>query len=240
MKTQIKVPWRISDALIIFLAAWVGVPVLVILALVALAQPIPALANYLNALKDGQVMASFGLVVIDAIVALGLVALMLKRYRASWSDLGLRRFNLPRAILYLVVVLIALVLVTGAAFTIITALWPSFNASQPQVNEFTKSLTPSTRHFSFAALVIIPPLIEETVFRGFIFPAFAMRVGPVKGAIITSLLFGLAHWQLNVSVYTLVLSLLLCMMYWRLRSIWPGIFFHMLNNYLVFLTLVKK
>jgi membrane protease YdiL (CAAX protease family) len=71
------------------------------------------------------------------------------------------------------------------------------------------------------------------------FPALADRLGPVIGAIITSLLFGLAHFQLNVSVYTVVLSLLLCMMYWRLRSIWPGIAFHMLNNYLVFLTLIK-
>ncbi len=88
--------------------------------------------------------------------------------------------------------------------------------------------------------MILPPIIEETVFRGFIFPAFAKKWGVIWGAIASSILFGFAHLQANVGVYTFVIGLLLCFLYVRLKSIIPGIFFHMLNNYLAFVALTGK
>ncbi len=88
--------------------------------------------------------------------------------------------------------------------------------------------------------MLIPPIIEETVFRGFIFPAFSKRFGVIIGALLSSLLFGFAHLQYNVGVYTVVLGLLLCLLYIKLRSIVPGIFLHMLNNYLAFVALTHK
>ncbi len=93
---------------------------------------------------------------------------------------------------------------------------------------------------SLWALVIIPPIIEEIVFRGFMFPAFAKRFGVVLGAVVSSLLFAVAHLQLNVSVYTFILGLLLCFLYVRLGSTIPGIGIHMLNNYLAYMALNQK
>ncbi len=123
---------------------------------------------------------------------------------------------------------------------IISMLIPGFNAAQPQVNEFTQATTPASQRLSLIALVILPPMVEETVFRGFIFPALSKKKGAIVGAILTSLLFGIAHLQYNVSLYTIVLSLILCFMYYRLRSIWPGIFLHMINNYIAYMAIMKK
>jgi membrane protease YdiL (CAAX protease family) len=87
--------------------------------------------------------------------------------------------------------------------------------------------------------VLLPPIIEETIFRGFIFPAISTRTGVIWGAILSSLLFGAFHGQANVFVYTAILGLLLCFMYVRTKSIIPGMVLHMLNNFLAFYFMSK-
>jgi uncharacterized protein len=41
--------------------------------------------------------------------------------------------------------------------------------------------------------VLIAPLVEETVFRGYLYPLFAKNLGAVPGIVITGVLFGLMH-----------------------------------------------
>ncbi|HSH31755.1 MAG TPA: type II CAAX endopeptidase family protein [Candidatus Saccharimonadales bacterium] len=236
----IGVPWNIKDALIVFILAWIGLPLLAIVVLSELAPVLPPVAQLLRAFEAGSLQASFVLVIINAISAFGLVLYYLKRYRSGLSDLGLRRFSLTRAAAYILGTVAAFMVLVPLAFVIISQLFPNFNPDQAQMNEFTQATTPAARRLSFIALVLLPPLVEELVFRGFIFPAFATRWGTTWGAISSSLLFGLAHLQFNVSVYTVVLGLLLCFMYAKLGSIWPGVAFHMLNNYLAFVALGQK
>jgi hypothetical protein len=46
----------------------------------------------------------------------------------------------------------------------------------------------------FAVLgVLVAPLVEETIFRGFLYPVIARRVGIAAGVLITGILFGLLH-----------------------------------------------
>jgi membrane protease YdiL (CAAX protease family) len=47
---------------------------------------------------------------------------------------------------------------------------------------------------SFMALaVIVAPLVEETIFRGYLYPLFARSFGVMSGILITGVLFGLMH-----------------------------------------------
>jgi hypothetical protein len=46
----------------------------------------------------------------------------------------------------------------------------------------------------FAVLgVLVAPLVEETIFRGFLYPVIARRLGVIAGVLITGILFGLMH-----------------------------------------------
>jgi len=55
--------------------------------------------------------------------------------------------------------------------------------------------------------VLVAPLVEETVFRGYLYPLFAKSFGTFTGIGLTGLLFGLMHgWQLG---WTSVLVLML-------------------------------
>ena len=44
-----------------------------------------------------------------------------------------------------------------------------------------------------AMAVFVAPLVEETVFRGYLYPLFAKSFGMVPAVLLTGLLFGLMH-----------------------------------------------
>jgi len=239
-KRVIEVPWSATQAIGVFVASWIGVPLLVVGGLKLLALFSPQAQTIINRLSTSDVTTNFILVLLDALVGLWLVKRILDHNKLGWTAVGLRKVNIGRALMYLVAAMAAFLILVAGAFALVSILFPHFNANQAQSNDFTQPHTTQALRLSFLALVIIPPFIEEIIFRGFIFPALTKRWGVIGGAVLTSILFGIAHWQLNVSVYTLILSLLLCFMYYKLRSIWPGIFLHMINNYIAFTALIHK
>jgi membrane protease YdiL (CAAX protease family) len=234
----LNVPWSIRD-LVLFVVAWMGIQVAALLLLRGLAPVVPGIAHFLSLASKGDVGATFALDLLDAAAGFGVVSLYLHRYGVGWASVGWRRTGLLKAVLYLVGILVVFVVASNVLLLLVSVLDPSFNANQPQTNEFTGA-TKSHHSLALIALVLLPPVLEETIFRGFIFPALAKRTGVIWGAVISSVIFGVAHFQANIGIYTFVLGLLLCFMYVRLRSIVPGIFLHMLNNYLAFIALSSK
>jgi membrane protease YdiL (CAAX protease family) len=235
----LQVPWRARD-LWLFAAGWLGIPVVVVLGLRELAPYVPAVAQFLkSAANETNVYSLFALDLLDAVAGFGMVAFFLRRYKVGWSAAGWRRVNPARAVWYL---FCGALLFYGSFYLLselIIHLIPAYNANQPQSNEFIGQVT-SHRTITLVALVFLPPVLEETIFRGFMFPAFAKRTGVVWGAIISSAIFGIAHLQPNLFVYTFPLGLVLCWMYTRLGSTIPGMFLHMLNNYVAFWALSQK
>jgi membrane protease YdiL (CAAX protease family) len=230
---QLSVPWKGRDALVVFLVPWVILPILALIWLSALSPFVPQVHQFVQALDTDSPTASFGLVILDAVGSFALIAYYLRKYGASIRDLGIRRFNFLKAAATVALTVIGFFILIAIILALVSAFLPGFNPNQAQTNEFTH-VAPQFRLYSFLALVVIPPRVEEPVFRGFMFPAFAKRWGLMGGALISSILFGVAHLQANVSVYTLVLGLILCMLYARFGSIIPGIALHMLNNYLAY------
>lgn len=237
---HLRVPWKVWQALLVFAASWIIFPLVVVIALRFAAPGLPPANAWLQGLLRGNVYASFGLVLVEAVAALGLVLAYLRRYKLGWSAVGWRKVGIWRTVWTLLMVFGVFILAVAVAFALVSLLVPGFNAGQPQTNDFTGAAGQAHPTVALWALVIIPPIIEETYFRGFLFPALAKRLGIVGGTLVTSLLFGLAHLQSNVIVYTFILSLILCYLYYRLKSIVPGIFLHMLNNYLAYMALVHR
>jgi membrane protease YdiL (CAAX protease family) len=235
---HLRVPWNVRDV-VVLAVSWFALQILMGVGLKLLAPHVPAVAAFLAAAVNGDVGASFALDVVGMAIGLGIVAGYLHKYGVGWSALGWRRASIWQTVKYLTVVLIAFVYLANLAFLVVKMLVPGFNADQPQTNEFTGAVN-THRSLALLALVVLPPIFEETVFRGFMFPALSKRAGIVWGAVISSAIFGLAHGQPNLFVYTFPLGLFLCFMYTRLGSIWPGILLHMINNYLAFLSISAK
>ena len=88
---------------------------------------------------------------------------------------------------------------------------------------------------------VVAPIAEEFFFRGFIFGVLRrMRVvvagrdlGTWIAAVITGILFGLAHTGSAASQYLIPLGFLgfvLCLVRWKTRSLYPCMALHSLNN----------
>lgn len=239
LPAHLQVPWGIGQALVVFLGAWVVLTILVIIEVRLLAPYVPFINTFLEQLRAGQLQATFELDLANAVGGLLLVWYYLRQHGVGWRSVGWRGFSIFKALGYFAAVFLVFVIAINVVLALIAALDPSFNANQAQSNDFTGTNALNHPTIAIIALVIVPPILEETVFRGFMFPAFAKRFGTVWGAVLSSILFGLAHLQANVSVYTFLLGLLLCFMYTKLRSVFPGMALHMLNNYLAYIAITS-
>lgn len=78
--------------------------------------------------------------------------------------------------------------------------------------------------------VIIAPIFEETIFRGYIAGTLRKAYGPVAAWIISSILFGLAHGVPSTALTASFSGLILCFCYLRYRSLVLAIILHAMNN----------
>lgn len=94
----------------------------------------------------------------------------------------------------------------------------------------------------FASLVLLVPFVEEVVMRGFLYSGLRSKITIVPAALITSVLFGLAHLQPGsgspllwaAAVDTFVLSVLLVALRETTKSLTAPIMLHMLKNGIAF------
>ncbi len=234
----LQVPWGVREVLV-YVFAWFGLQLAVGALLAVLGPNVPAVASFLKSAHNGDIAASFALDLVGVVIGFGIVGWYLRRYKVGWEMVGWRKVGFWRTAKYLIGILLLFIVLADLALVLVKFLVPAFNVDQPQTNDFTTAMG-SNRSLALVALVIIPPIFEETIFRGFLFPALSKHGGVIWGAILSSVIFGVAHGQANLFIYTTILGLFLCFMYRRLGSIIPGIFLHMLNNYLAFLALSSK
>jgi membrane protease YdiL (CAAX protease family) len=235
---QLSVPWGLSDALAVIVTALVF-QLVVTMALMQLSGNVPEAAHWLEQINTGDLSAILLLNLLNLLAGLGVVAWFLNHYGVGLKAVGWRRVDLERSALYTVGILVAFQIGASLVLGIVSLLAPVFGPNQIQHAYFIGT-SPQNRFMAFVALVILPPLLEETVFRGFVFPALAKHWGVVWGAVISSAIFGIAHAQITLSIYTFVLGLLLCFMYTRLKSIFPGMALHMINNLVAFVALANS
>ena len=144
---------------------------------------------------------------------------------AEWSDIGL---SLAGAVIYTLTSVIALNLAANI---------PGFNPSQPQDLGFTH-LYGNDLVIAFAVLVVLTPLFEEVIFRGFLYGRLRRLQLPWWfSAVVVSVLFGVAHMQWNVGIDVFFLSMVACILREMTGSIWAGILIHIMKNFLAFLVI---
>lgn len=120
---------------------------------------------------------------------------------------------------------------------VVQSIWNGFDADQTQPVGFQGIKYNYEFVLAFIALVVVPPIVEELLFRGYLFGKLRAKSGFWLSAIITSVLFGLVHLQWNVGVDVFALSLVLCYLRERTGTVWAGIALHMIKNGMAFFLL---
>lgn len=79
-------------------------------------------------------------------------------------------------------------------------------------------------------LVVATPIAEELVFRGYLYGKLRRLFNPWAAAIVVSLIFAVAHGQINVGITTFVLSMVSCRLREHTGAIWSSIGLHATTN----------
>lgn len=220
-------PWTAAAAIVAgFLAGVVGSSVVALIGQPAgssISHPTPAVA-----------------LIGDLVFDLSFVAAALyfagahNRLRAS--DFGFRRVS-PR-------VGVGAVLAAGASYYLLTAVYAALvhlHGSDKLPSELGAGKSTVALAAAGVFVCVIAPVAEEFFFRGFLFGALrrwrvvigGREIGTWLAAIVTGMLFGLAHTGSASSKYLIPLGFLgfvLCLVRWRTRSLYPCIALHSINN----------
>jgi membrane protease YdiL (CAAX protease family) len=150
----------------------------------------------------------------------------LRRFALSAASWGFRR--LGRRALLMVPVGLA---VAYIALVVSTSLYTRLFGPPPEQN-IVKDFPHTGVGIALFALtaIVVAPVFEETLFRGFLFQGFARSWGPLLGAVASAALFALAHQQLSVFVPFFALGLILAWVFYRSGSLWTNIAVHALFN----------
>jgi membrane protease YdiL (CAAX protease family) len=140
----------------------------------------------------------------------------------TWTDIGLS------------VVGFGAYFVLAAVVVAIFSLFPWFDAGQAQDVGFSGLADVGQKLVAFLALVIIAPIAEEMIFRGWLYGKMRKRTNMWVAMLVVSALFGLMHGQWNVGVNVFAMSLIMCGMREITGTIWGGIILHMIKNGVAF------
>ena len=90
--------------------------------------------------------------------------------------------------------------------------------------------------FEFFSAIFIAPISEELFFRGILFNRLKIRKGVIFGVVVSSIIFGLCHFNypdhLAHIIYTCLFGMCLCILYLRTDNLLINMFAHFLYNLL--------
>lgn len=95
----------------------------------------------------------------------------------------------------------------------------------------TKSIMSLNPILIIFTTILIAPIVEELVFRAFIFKTISKMSNKYVGMIISSLMFGIMHGNVSQGLYAFFVGLVLSFIYDKLNNISYAIFLHSTMNF---------
>lgn len=202
-------------------------------------------AEDIKILLTDNAWAQFAAIAIIEALSLGLVYYYLKiTNRRPLKYLKLDKRPSKRLFGIVAIAYAAYFVVFIGIATLVSLLVPALDTEQVQQIGFEK--TKGLDYVAvFLALAILPPLVEEIVFRGVLFQKLKQYLSLASAIIVTSIVFGLAHLEfladgpLNwiAGLDTFIFSLFLIAVFIKTRSLYAAIALHALKNSTAFVFL---
>lgn len=154
----------------------------------------------------------------------------------SWKIFGLNKGGSRWKDAVVAVVGFLVYAVGAAALMMLVAKFvPVIDVNQLQNIGFDKTTSALQNILVAILFIVIDPIFEESIFRGFLYGQLKrIRVPTWLNIIFTSALFGAAHLQWNVGINVFALSVVLCLMREYTGSIYAGMILHGLKNAIAF------
>ena len=231
-----KFTLRRAIVLGVVVPAWVFVSFILAQLLVAVvAQGLQALGVSFASVNEAVFNSVLGAIVYAITLTLVIGGpWWLQKRRTSLEDLGLQRGPDLIDFAWVPAGVLVYVVLTAVVAALSLVLLPFIDHSQVQQTGFSGISTQSEYILAFLSLVVIAPVAEEVLFRGYLMGKLRKSMPVWAAIIITSLLFALVHFQWNVALDTFALSIVLCLLRLVTKSLWAPILLHAMKNGLAF------
>lgn len=235
-----NVPWGPTASIVVTFFSYLGSQYLAGFIFLAL------VASGILGDQVGTTPGQFFFVLLSYAITLLVIWLFLRKRRANIGQLGMGR---RPAWWDMGLALLGFVAYFGMFFVVITVVGTltNINLEQEQELGFDDLFGTKEKIMALISLVVLAPVVEEIVFRGFVFAGLRKKMKFVWATIITSLLFASPHllassegllWVAGVD--TLVLSFVLCYLRESTGSVWSSIALHAIKNGIAFVFLVAS
>ena len=166
-------------------------------------------------------------VIISSVVCIALVIVFIKARRGDTvaGYLGLKAISAKAALVSLVVLVgfIAIQVLVNIVFEV-----PA--ESDIMVDAYASSVWPA---LFWIAVIVVGPVFEEVLFRGFLFEGLRYsRIGVIGAVIVTSLVWAVSHLQYGLFqiAWIFVFGVILGIMRYSTGSLWAPTIMHVSNN----------
>ena len=159
------------------------------------------------------------------------------RHQVSLDALGFRRASLV-SMAWLPLVALSIGLTTTAVYALLAQGLGIDILVPDQGLEEIAALDGAAMLPTFAIVGLLAPFAEEVFFRGFLLAALASVIGGLRGALVSSAIFSVAHLNVGTLLPIFVMGMLLAWLYLRTGSIWPSFVAHAAQN-LIALTVLE-
>ena len=217
------VPWKVRDVVI---AAALFVPAGVIGSLA-----LGIALERLSVVDDKILAAILGSILLPAALLAGAWFFGIRRHGASIGSLGFVPTSLQSAT-WLPAVALSIGLSVTAAYALSMEALGADILVPDQGLEKIAELEGVAQIPTFLIVGVLAPFGEEVFFRGFLLAALVPVMGGLRGALVSSGLFAVAHLNVGTLLPIFVMGMLLAWLYLRTGSIWPSIVAHTAQNLL--------
>ena len=232
--------WGVVYMVLVFYLAQAIAVWLVLLFAAAKGQTQNQAIDWLN----DSIPAQFFYVLLAETLTIGALYFFLRWQRSNFRAIGLKRPRW-REVKYGLLAVLPYYVIYILTVGVVSAVVSGFDTNQTQEIGFTGAQGVGPLLLVFVSLVVLPPIVEEIMVRGFLYSSLR-KVVPLGWAVfLTSLIFAGAHLPEGgdagplyiAAVDTFVLSLVLIYLREKTGSLWASITLHGVKNSVAFLLL---
>jgi membrane protease YdiL (CAAX protease family) len=218
-----------------FLAAQFAISFLLVAILSAMGWDSQRASTWLD-----SITGRFTFIIATETATILLLYWFIRRRKGSFRSLGFwRRPNatdVGSGVIGFVVYFVLLIAASALAAQLL-----NINLDQRQELGFDSVIGSGQLVMAFMSLVLLPPLVEETIFRGFLYTGLRKKLSFLWTTAIVSGAFGALHlfsssegllWIAGID--TLILSVILCYLREKTGNLWAGILVHAIKNGIAF------
>jgi membrane protease YdiL (CAAX protease family) len=196
----------------------------------------------INNLQNSPLANLFVEILTAVIVVVGII-LLTRSGQGNWKNIGLSKPQ-PKHLLYVPVAFIAYLAIDN----LIKHLFGNYiNFNQEIDTGYNAAIQGADLVYAFLVIVVVAPLMEEFLFRGYIYSRFKEYLSILPSVLLVSLLFGYDHLHsgkggsiaLAASTETFIASIVLVALREKTGNIWAGVVLHLTNNLISFIIFFK-